>query len=47
VVVKSHGGASAIAFQSAIEHAMLQVEHNVVQLVRDQLNEFINQGLLL
>lgn len=47
IVVKSHGGADAFAFQFAIEEAMLQVKSNVVELVRDQLTDFINQGLLL
>jgi glycerol-3-phosphate acyltransferase PlsX len=47
IVIKSHGGASDVAFQYAIEQAVLQVKSNVVDLVRDQINEFINQGLLL
>lgn len=47
IVVKSHGGANELAFQYAIEEAMLQVKNNVVDLVRNQINEFINQGLLL
>ncbi len=47
IVVKSHGGANAIAFQFAIEEAMLQVKSNVVNLVRDQITDFMNQGLLL
>lgn len=47
IVIKSHGGASAIAFQYAIEEAVLQVENNLVDLVRDQITDFINQGLLL
>ncbi len=47
IVVKSHGGASATAFQFAIEQAVLQVKNNVVDLVRDQITSFINQGLLL
>jgi len=47
IVVKSHGGASAIAFEYAIEEAVLEVKNNVVDLVRDQINDFINQGLLL
>lgn len=47
IVVKSHGGASELAFQYAIEEAVLQVKNNVVDLVRDQINHFINQGLLL
>lgn len=46
-VVKSHGGANEMAFQFAIEEAVLQVKNNVVDLVRDQINEFINQGVLL
>jgi phosphate acyltransferase len=47
IVVKSHGGASEEAFQFAIEAAVLQVKNNVVDLVRDQITDFINQGLLL
>lgn len=47
IVVKSHGGASEEAFQFAIEEAVLQVKNNVVDLVRDQITHFINQGLLL
>lgn len=47
IVVKSHGGANAIAFQYAIEEALLEVRHNVVDLVRVQITDFINQGLLL
>lgn len=47
IVVKSHGGANELAFQYAIEEAVLQVKNNVVDLVRNQINEFINQGLLL
>ncbi len=47
IVIKSHGGANELAFQFAIEEAMLQVKNNVVDLVRDQISDFINQGLLL
>jgi glycerol-3-phosphate acyltransferase PlsX len=47
IVVKSHGGANAFAFEYAIREAMLEVENNVVDLVRDQITDFINQGLLL
>ncbi|WED44214.1 phosphate acyltransferase PlsX [Legionella cardiaca] len=47
IVVKSHGGASDIAFEYAIEEAVRQVKNNVVDLVRDQITDFINQGLLL
>ncbi len=47
IVIKSHGGANEYAFKFAIDEAVLQVQNNVVELVRDQINEFINQGLLL
>lgn len=47
VVVKSHGGANEEAFQYAVEQAVLEVRKNVVDLVRNQINNFINQGLLL
>ena len=47
IVVKSHGGASEIGFQYAIEEAVLEVKNNVVDLVRQQITDFINQGLLL
>lgn len=47
IVVKSHGGASELAFQFAVEGAVLQVKSNVVDLVRNQITDFINQGLLL
>ncbi|MFI4919817.1 MAG: phosphate acyltransferase PlsX, partial [Legionellales bacterium] len=35
IVVKSHGGANEEAFQYAIEEAVLEVNNNVVDLVRD------------
>jgi glycerol-3-phosphate acyltransferase PlsX len=47
IVIKSHGGANATAFQFAIEEAVLQIKNNVVDLVRKQITNFINQGLLL
>lgn len=47
IVVKSHGGASELGFEVAIEQAVLEVENNAIDLVRDKINEFINQGLLL
>lgn len=47
VVVKSHGGANEIGFQFAIEQAVLEAQNDVVSLVRNQINDFINQGLLL
>lgn len=47
IVIKSHGGAGEVAFAFAMEQAILQVKNNVVDLVRNQITEFINQGLLL
>jgi len=47
IVIKSHGGSSDIGFEFAVEQAVLQVNNNVVDLVRDQIADFINQGLLL
>jgi len=47
IVIKSHGGASILGFQNAIEQAMLQVQNNVVHLVREKINDFMNQGLIL
>lgn len=47
IVVKSHGGANELGFQHAIEQAVLEVKNDVIDLVRTQINDFINQGLLL
>lgn len=47
IVIKSHGGAGVVSFQCAIEQAVLQVQNNAVDLVRDQIADFVNQGLLL
>lgn len=47
IVVKSHGGANAKAFQFAIEEAMNQVKSNSVNLVHEQITAFVNQGLML
>jgi glycerol-3-phosphate acyltransferase PlsX len=47
IVIKSHGGADALGFEIAIEQAVLEVKNNVVDLVRDQINDFIVHGLLL
>lgn len=47
IVVKSHGGASAEAFQYAIEQAARQVETRVVDLVREQIAMFIQEGVAL
>lgn len=47
IVIKSHGGANEVGFEYAIGQAVLEVQNNVVDLVREQINDFINQGLLL
>lgn len=47
IVIKSHGGANAKAFQFAIEEAMKQVKSNSVNLVHEQITAFMNQGLML
>jgi glycerol-3-phosphate acyltransferase PlsX len=47
IVIKSHGGANEKAFQFAVEEAVRQVKNNVVDLVREQITNFLNQGLLL
>jgi phosphate acyltransferase len=47
IVIKSHGGADTIMFQFAIEQAIKQVESNVIELVHNQIADFMNQGLLL
>lgn len=47
IVVKSHGSADTVAFEAAIEKAYLQVKKNVVHLVKEQITNFIDQGLML
>lgn len=47
IVIKSHGGANEIEFQYAIEQAIQHVRNNVVDLIRHQITDFINQGMLL
>lgn len=47
IVIKSHGAANVFAFENAILQASLQVRSNVVELVRDKITDFVNQGLIL
>lgn len=47
IVVKSHGSANAVAFQFAIDEAIIEVQNDVIDLVRAEISEYINQGLLL
>lgn len=44
IVIKSHGGASINAFAHAIEAAILQVEKNVPQRIRDQLSKVLQNS---
>ncbi|WP_374334498.1 phosphate acyltransferase PlsX [Leeia sp.] len=39
-VVKSHGGADALAFRYALEQALLEVEHNVIAHISGKMAEF-------
>ncbi len=41
IVIKSHGGASVLAYSRAIEEAILQVQKNVPQRISKQLSEFL------
>jgi phosphate acyltransferase len=43
-VVKSHGGASVVGFQYAIEQAIIEIEENVPQLIRHELAEWLEEG---
>jgi phosphate acyltransferase len=47
IVVKSHGGANERAFEFALDQAFLQVENKVVDLVREQVSKFIDEGVSL
>ena len=47
IVVKSHGGAGEQAFQFALEQAALQIENRVIDLVREQMSSFVEQGVSL
>lgn len=41
VVIKSHGGADALAFQNAIGHAYLEIEKNVPARIGEQIDAFL------
>lgn len=45
IVIKSHGGANVIAFRQAIMEAVVEVEENVPQLIREQLANILESGL--
>lgn len=42
VVVKSHGGADALAFANAIDIALLEIGHNLPAMIADRLGETLN-----
>lgn len=42
VVVKSHGGADAVAFANAINIALLEIGHNVPSMIAARLNETLS-----
>jgi glycerol-3-phosphate acyltransferase PlsX len=44
IVVKSHGSADKVAFANAIEIAMLEVQHNVIEHIDQKIN--LNGGAL-
>lgn len=41
IVIKSHGGANEAAFSNAIEEAVLEVEQNVPQRIRDEVSKLL------
>jgi glycerol-3-phosphate acyltransferase PlsX len=43
IVIKSHGGADVFAFSNAIHEAMLEVQKNVPQRLKDRVAEVMNQ----
>ena len=46
IVVKSHGGANVLAFRYAIEEAIAEVRNNVPHLIREQVAQLLNDGVL-
>ena len=40
IVVKSHGGTNVVGLMHAIEEAMVEVNHNVPDLIREQVADF-------
>ena len=44
IVIKSHGGADALAFEHAIQIARLEVEKGVPQRIDKQLKQLLNHG---
>lgn len=44
IVVKSHGGADALAFETAIKQAMVEVTNNVPEKINKQLESMLVEG---
>lgn len=47
IVIKSHGGAAQDAFECALLEAIAQVDVNIVELLQNNIQEFVEEGLLL
>lgn len=45
IVIKSHGGAKAKGFETAIEQAISQVKHNVPELIRHEVESLLKLSL--
>lgn len=43
IVIKSHGGANKLAFEHAITEAMLEIQNNIPQRIRDQVGKILQQ----
>lgn len=43
IVIKSHGGANKLAFEHAITEAMLEIQKNIPQRIRDQVGKILQQ----
>lgn len=41
IVIKSHGGTSVRGFETAIKQAMIEVDHNVPELIHDRLHALL------
>jgi glycerol-3-phosphate acyltransferase PlsX len=47
LVIKSHGGADVLAFKTAIKLAEVEVQHNVIQKITQQVEASLAQRTLL
>jgi len=43
LVIKSHGGADSLAFQTAIHVAEVEVEKNVIQKISEQVEKSLRE----